>query len=167
MADPGCGGGDDKLRLRREALLAEEAASDAKEERRAAFRERKAARLQAIAEHSAACAGVPRAAGKAFLDACKLGATHEATSAAAANRHLLAYRGEGTSYAFTGYSGLHWAVSGGHAELAEKLLLMGARASSRNNAGATPLHIAAAAGKVRASRRMNGVCVGGISGPSP
>ena len=140
----------EKLRLRREALLAQEAESDAKEERRAAFQGRKAARLALAAEHAALSAGVPRAEGKAFLDSCKRGDSLAAVAAARANRHLLSYRGEGTSYGFTGYSGLHWCASGGHEALAQELLEMGAPPGARNQVGATPLHVAAAVGKARA-----------------
>ena len=57
---------------------------------------------------------VARDEGRSWINAAKAGDVPGLEALLGANAHLLRYRGEGTSFGFTGHSALHWAVAKGH-----------------------------------------------------
>ncbi|GLI65651.1 hypothetical protein VaNZ11_009251 [Volvox africanus] len=122
---------------RRAALLAADAAAELK----AAQRE---AEKAALAEAAAAAAGLrSREEGKGWLEAARRGDLKALRRMLTGNPRLLGYQGQGTNFAFTMHSALHWAVAKGHTAVARWLLQQGADPDMPNAAGATPLHAAA------------------------
>ncbi|GLC33342.1 hypothetical protein PLESTB_000343900 [Pleodorina starrii] len=122
---------------RRAALLAADAAAEWEEARREAEK-------AAQAEAAAAAAGLrSREEGKAWLAAARRGDLAALQRMLADNPRLLGYQGQGTNFAFTLHTALHWAVAKGHAAAARWLLQQGADPDLPNAAGATPLHAAA------------------------
>ena len=56
---------------------------------------------------------VARDEGRSWINAAKAGDVPGMEALLGANAHLLRYRGEGTSFGFTGHSALHWAAAKG------------------------------------------------------
>ncbi|EFJ44630.1 molecular chaperone, partial [Volvox carteri f. nagariensis] len=122
---------------RRAALLAADAAAEREEARREAEK-------AAQAEAAAAAAGLrSREEGRAWLEAARRGDLPTLERMLAENPRLLSYQGQGTSFAFTLHTALHWAAARGHTAVARWLLQQGADPDLPNAAGATPLHAAA------------------------
>ncbi|KAG2484955.1 hypothetical protein HYH03_016253 [Edaphochlamys debaryana] len=133
---------------RRAALLAADAAADREAERRQADK-------TAAAEAAARSAGLrSREEGRAWLDAAKAGDVGALGRMLAANPRLLGYQGQGTNYAFTAHSALHWAAAKGQTVAARWLLERGADPDLVNAAGATPLHAAASQGADEVARML-------------
>ena len=95
-------------------------------------------------------AGVVCATGKRWLTAAKSGDLQSMRAMLSECPRLLAYRGQSTSYGFTGGSALHWAAAKGHIDTMTFLIEQGAPVDLPNNAGSTPLHAASANGQAMA-----------------
>ena len=95
--------------------------------------------------------GVSRAEGRRWLSAAKAGELSTLKLMLADNVQLLTYRGQGTSFGFTGSSALHWASAKGHINAILFLLEQGLPSSLVNNAGSTALHAACANGQIEAA----------------
>ncbi|KXZ47821.1 hypothetical protein GPECTOR_32g433 [Gonium pectorale] len=101
---------------RRAALLAADAAAEREEARQEAAK-------AAAAEAAALAAGLrSRDEGKAWLEAARGGDLGALQRMLAANPRLLGYQGQGTNFAFTSHTALHWAAAKGHTAAARWLL---------------------------------------------
>ena len=69
------------------------------------------------------------------MEAAKAGDLELVQTLYSQNVNLLLYKGQGTNYAFTGHSALHWAAAKGNIEVCSWLLSKGANVHLTNNAG--------------------------------
>ena len=126
---------EDRARRRAELLAEAEAAERDEDELEA---KRSAAATQASLD-----SGVEPQEGRSFIEAVKDGNLSVLTSMLQANPRLLHWKGEGTNYAFTGHTCLHWAAARGHSQIVRWLIeLAKADPKAMNASGSLPIHSA-------------------------